>query len=168
MEKITQLEAWCELMELFVQNASDETIANLAFDFYNRWADTNSKESYNIIYDIALIGEPGMELTHEKIGELIGKLEDIDTLIINESKNITQNFDSFSNFIEKIEEDDYLKSKYPDFYQNLVDIYFLVLGSCDLENKSADEARKDYQSTAFLSVKKFFLISTCLLKKYVH
>jgi hypothetical protein len=74
VEKITQQYAYSELLRLFNQNASDEKIANLAFDFLYAWSKDNSPESRNIIYDLALIGEPGMELTRNDIKELIDSL----------------------------------------------------------------------------------------------
>ena len=74
MEKITQQYAYSELLRLFNQNASDEKIANLAFDLLDAGSKDNSPESRKIIYDLALIGEPGMELTRNDIKELIDSL----------------------------------------------------------------------------------------------
>lgn len=75
LEEINQKDAYSMLNYLFNQGASNGEIADLAFDLFQIWSKDNSSESRDIIYDLMLLEEPGMELNHTEVAELINKLK---------------------------------------------------------------------------------------------
>lgn len=162
MEKVTQLEAYLNLMKLYKYNFSEKNIANLAFDFYNRWSDKNSKESYKVIYDLALLGEPGMELDFTGIGELISKLYNMDFESAREAENIATDFTSFSKFFLKLENHAYEKSEFQQIYKKLEELYFLALVDCESDSKTV--SWKKYHAIAINLIKELFQFGPFIFK----
>ena len=157
MEKVTQLDAFCVLTKLLEQNASNKRISDTAFDFYNQWSDKNSKESHEAIYDLALIDEPGMELSGEEIKELIKKIYDFDSSVEDVLNEVVASFDTFSRFFVILKNDDYIKSKHQNLYQHLENIFFLNLADCG--------QWEIYQEEVFVAVKEMLYANPYLLIK---
>lgn len=161
MEKITQFEAFLALRKLLKQNLPKEHIADLAFDFYNRWDDSNSQESYDAIYDLALLGEPGMELSYDKIELLINELYDIDVVVNSKSADITTDFKTFSKFFLKLVPDVYTDLKVREIYHKLEEIYFQALVDCEIEMDNWEK----YREKSLDLIKKLFLLNPYFLYK---
>ncbi|HFC5889246.1 TPA: hypothetical protein ACJKC4_000345 [Neisseria meningitidis] len=68
---------YTELTKLVSRNASNERIADRAFDFFSPALMDGSatEEQYNALYDLTLLEEPGMELNKDEIMALINSLK---------------------------------------------------------------------------------------------
>ncbi|WP_304670484.1 hypothetical protein [Neisseria bergeri] len=68
---------YTELTKLVSRNASNERIADRAFDFFSPalMDDSATEEQYNALYDLTLLEEPGMELNKDEITALINSLK---------------------------------------------------------------------------------------------
>ncbi|HFC8821086.1 MULTISPECIES: hypothetical protein [Neisseria] len=68
---------YTELTKLVSRNASNERIADRAFDFFSPalMDDSATEEQYNALYDLTLLEEPGMELNKDEIMALINSLK---------------------------------------------------------------------------------------------
>ena len=77
MEKITAEFAYKELKKMISENCDNQMISKSATSFFNLWSDSESINSRNIIYDLALLDEPGMELSRNEVIELIEKLRNV-------------------------------------------------------------------------------------------
>ncbi|HGH7073847.1 hypothetical protein [Neisseria meningitidis] len=68
---------YTELTKLVSRNASNERIADRAFDFFSSGLMDGSatEEQYNALYDLTLLEEPGMELNKDEIMALIHSLK---------------------------------------------------------------------------------------------
>ncbi|WP_304675688.1 hypothetical protein [Neisseria polysaccharea] len=68
---------YTELTKLVSRNASNERIADRAFDFFSPGLmdDSATEEQYNALYDLTLLEEPGMELNKDEIMALINSLK---------------------------------------------------------------------------------------------
>ena len=68
---------YTELMKLVDRNASNERIADRAFNFFSSGLmdDSATEEQYNALYDLTLLEEPGMELNKDEIMALINSLK---------------------------------------------------------------------------------------------
>ncbi|WP_239994787.1 hypothetical protein [Neisseria meningitidis] len=68
---------YTELTKLVSRNASNERIADRAFDFFSSGLMDGSatEEQYNALYDLTLLEEPGMELNKDEIMALINSLK---------------------------------------------------------------------------------------------
>lgn len=164
MEKVTQLEAYLRQTDLFKHNFSKKSIADLAFEFYNKWSDENSKESYEVIYDLALLEEPGMELNYGEIKELIDKLYNMDFESNNEAEKISRNFNIFSSFFLELGNYNCTESEFHKIYQKLEEIYFLALVDCSLNDK--DNNWEKYRLTAMKLIKELFQFNPYIFKTH--
>ena len=59
------------------ENCDNQMISKSATSFFNLWSDSESINSRNIIYDLALLDEAGMELSRNEVIELIEKLRNV-------------------------------------------------------------------------------------------
>ncbi|MBS0039457.1 MULTISPECIES: hypothetical protein [Neisseria] len=66
-----------DLNLIHYRNASNERIADRAFDFFSPGLMDGSatEEQYNALYDLTLLEEPGMELNKDEIMALINSLK---------------------------------------------------------------------------------------------